>query len=31
MLNATVPYELGVETDPPLRVRTAFNELIETI
>ena len=24
-------YELGVETDPPLRVRTAFNELIETI
>ena len=24
-------YELGVEADPRLRVRTAFNELIETI
>jgi hypothetical protein len=30
-LNATVPYELGVEADPRLRVRAAFNELIETI
>jgi hypothetical protein len=24
-------YELGVETDPRLRVREAFNELIEAI
>ena len=31
-LNATVPhYELGVEAEPRLRVRDAFNELIKTI
>jgi AcrR family transcriptional regulator len=30
-LNATVPYELGVEAEPRLRVAAAFDELIDTI